>query len=60
MKEIDSDTVAREEQIEGEGEGERERERGINVSTKARERILSRDRDIRVETLSALTIAASN
>ena len=58
MKEIDSDTVAREEQIEGEGEGERER--GINVSTKARERILSRDRDIRVETLSALTIAASN
>ena len=56
MKEIDSDTVAREEQIEG----ERERERGINVSTKARERILSRDRDIRVETLSALTIAASN
>ena len=58
MKEIDSDTVAREEQIEG--ERERERERGINVSTKARERILSRDRDIRVETLSALTIAASN
>ena len=32
MKEIDSDTVAREEQIEGEGERERERNKCVHES----------------------------
>ena len=42
MKEIDSDTVAREEQIEGEGEGERERERNKCVHESERENTFKR------------------
>ena len=42
MKEIDSDTVAREEQIEGEREGERERERNKCVHESERENTFKR------------------